>query len=384
MELIQVKTKAEAREFLHLPLKIYSHDSSWCRPLDKDIEAVFDMKKNKFFRHGELQRWILKQDGEVIGRVAAFINHRTAKQDSLLVGGMGFFECVNNQKAAFMLFDACKKWLLEKGMEAMDGPINFGERDAWWGLLVDGFSPVPYKMNYNPPYYRHFFEEYGFQNYFEQWCFSLKVSQPLKEIFYTRHAAISSNPDFSSSHIHKNNLEKYAEDFRIIYNKAWAKHGAGKELDKSQVLRFFKMMKPVIDEKIIWFVYYKGEPVGAWINLPDINAIFREFNGKFGWIEKLKFFFSLKKRKARKMIGIVFGVVPEFQGKGVDAYLIIEGAKVIQGQKLYDELEMQWIGDFNPKMIAICQNLGAWRSRTLITYRYLFDRTKEFKRHPVL
>jgi hypothetical protein len=384
MELIQVKTKAEAREFLHLPLKIYSHDSSWCRPLDKDIEAVFDMKKNKFFRHGELQRWILKQDGEVIGRVAAFINHRTAKQDSLLVGGMGFFECVNNKEAAFMLFDACKKWLLEKGMEAMDGPINFGERDAWWGLLVDGFSPVPYKMNYNPPYYRHFFEEYGFQNYFEQWCFSLKVSQPLKEIFYTRHAAISSNPDFSSSHIHKNNLEKYAEDFRIIYNKAWAKHGAGKELDKSQVLRFFKMMKPVIDEKIIWFVYYKGEPIGAWINLPDINAIFREFNGKFGWIEKLKFFFSLKKRKARKMIGIVFGVVPEFQGKGVDAYLIIEGAKVIQGQKLYDELEMQWIGDFNPKMIAICQNLGAWRSRTLITYRYLFDRTKEFKRHPVL
>lgn len=84
------------------------------------------------------------------------------------------------------------------------------------------------------------------------------------------------------------------------------------------------------------------------------------------------------------MIGFVFGIIPEHQGKGVDAYLIVEAANFMQSKMLYDDLEMQWVGDFNPKMIAVCEDLGAWRSRTLITYRYLFDRNKEFKRHPVL
>ena len=87
--------------------------------------------------------------------------------------------------------------------------------------------------------------------------------------------------------------------------------------------------------------------------------------------------------------------MPEFQGKGVDSYIIIEGAKVIQnlkkengqyilGEPLYDDYEMQWIGEFNPKMVNVAEALGTNRSRILTTYRYLFDRTKEFKRHPIL
>ena len=51
---------------------------------------------------------------------------------------------------------------LQKGMEAMDGPINFGERDRWWGLITEGFTPPLYCMNYNPPYYIALFENYGF------------------------------------------------------------------------------------------------------------------------------------------------------------------------------------------------------------------------------
>jgi hypothetical protein len=92
---------------------------------------------------------------------------------------------------------------------------------------------------------------------------------------------------------------------------------------------------------------------------------------------------------------LVFGIVPEFQGKGVDSYIIIEGCKLIQnlrihngrpeiGKLLYDEYEMQWIGEFNPKMINVVENLGTYRSRKLTTYRYLFDQTKEFNRHPIL
>jgi hypothetical protein len=77
-------------------------------------------------------------------------------------------------------------------------------------------------------------------------------------------------------------------------------------------------------------------------------------------------------------------VIPEFQGKGIDGYIIVEGAKVIQNLKKYEDYEMQWIGDFNPKMINISESLGTTRSRNLKTYRYLFDRTATFKRHKYL
>ena len=112
-------------------------------------------------------------------------------------------------------------------------------------------------------------------------------------------------------------------------------------------------------------------------------------------MHKLKFLWVKSTKKNRKFTGLVFGIVPEFQGKGVDSYIIIEGAKVIQnlskengkyvlGKTIYDYYEMQWIGEFNPKMINVSEALGTYRSRILTTYRYLFDRTKEFKRHPIL
>jgi hypothetical protein len=239
-------------------------------------------------------------------------------------------------------------------------------------------------MNYNRAYYKQLFENYGFKTYFEQWCYSLKVHDQLQEKFHARHQAIADNPDYRAEHLRKSQLEKYAEDFRIVYNKAWARHGGGKELDQKQVQAFFNTMKPVIDEKLIWYIYYKNEPVGTWVNLPDINQIFRKFNGRFGMIEKLRFIIALKQKKIRKMIGVVFGLIPEHQGKGLESFMILEGATSMRKEKIYYDFEMQWIGDFNPKMVAIAENLGTYKSRVLITYRYLFDRTKEFKRQPFI
>ena len=155
---------------------------------------------------------------------------------------------------------------------------------------------------------------------------------------------------------------------------------------KEQVILLFKQMKPVMDERIIWFAYYQNEPIAMFINLPDLNQWFKYLNGKFGLLQKLKFLYLQKFKANSKFCGIVFGVVPEWQGKGIDAFMIVESSKLIQTPAVsYTTYEMQWIGDFNPKMINIAESLGeTFRSRNLVTYRYLFDRTKEFKRHPVL
>lgn len=378
-----VSSRRAVRSFLDLPGRIYKDDPNWIQPLDKDIEAVFDPKKNRAFRHGICERWLLRRkNGEVIGRVATFVN-RKYRQDQP-TGGIGFFEVINNREAAFFLLDHCRAWLEEHGMEAMDGPINFGERDRWWGLQTEGFHEPLYCMNYNPPYYVDFFEAYGFEVYFNQLCFGMEVTMQFQDKFHERHAAISKNPDIRAESVSKNRLEDYARDFAYIYNKAWAGHGDGKSMDERVAIRLFRSMKPVMDESINWIVYDKDEPIACWINLPDLNFYFKRLHGRFSLFHKLKFLFLKKTVPCPRFTGIVFGVIPKWQKTGVDYYMIVEATSRFVPTTAYKKYEMQWIGDFNPKMVNIARSLGADVTRKLATYRYLFDRDKEFSRHPVV
>ena len=345
-------------------------------------------QKNKTFRFGDAIRWILKDDaGKLIGRIAAFTNKKYKnKGDDVPVGGIGFFECTNDQAAADLLLDSGKHWLMQHGMEAMDGPINFGERDRWWGLISEGYTPPLYCMNYNPPYYVTLFENYGFKLFYNQICFGLEAQKPIAQKTLDRHKVHEADPEISFETIKKNKLEKYALDFTEVYNKAWAGHGGLKQLNKEQVLIMFKKMKPVMEEDLVYFAYHKGIAIAMFINLPDINQYFKHLNGKFGLLQKLEFVWRQKFNKSKKFVGVVFGVVPEWQGKGIDSYIIGECRKIIQvSNYTYTDYEMQWIGDFNPKMINVAENFGdTFRSRNLATYRYLFDRTKEFHRHPMV
>ena len=387
MQPIQVTDNDTAQLFLQVAVQLYKTDKNWIRPLDKDINDVFDTKKNKAFRFGEAQRWVLKNnEGQLIGRIAAFVNKKYKnKGDDFPVGGIGFFECVNNQQAASLLFDTAKNWLQQKGVEAMDGPINFGERDRWWGLVTMGFNEPLYCMNYNPPYYVQLFENYGFKPFFNQICIGMHPKKPLKQKLFDRHAVFEKDSAFSAKHIKKDQLKKFAGDFTTVYNQAWAGHGGLKQLSQDQVVILFNKMKPVMDEKIIWFAYHNESPIAIFINLPDLNQWFKYLKGKFGLLQKLQFLWLKKFKPNKKFNGLVFGIVPEWQGKGIDAYIIVESSKIIQSaQTHYTEYEMQWIGDFNPKMVNIAESIGdTFRSRNLVTYRYLFDSNKTFKRHPI-
>ncbi|HYM95576.1 MAG TPA: hypothetical protein VET23_15665, partial [Chitinophagaceae bacterium] len=272
MQLIEVNDKKTAKDFILTNAVINKANANYIRPLDKDINEVFNPKKNKAFRHGEAARWILKNDnGELIGRIAAFVNKRYKnKGDDVPVGGIGFFDCINEQNAADMLFDVAKHWLLQKGMQAMDGPINFGERDRWWGLLVEGFEPPVYCLNYNYPYYKALFENYGFKAFYNQICFGLDPRKKVSPKTIERHAHVAADPAFKARYINKKQLEKFAGDFTTAYNKAWAGHGGLKELRKEQVLILFKSMKPVMDEKLVWFVYHNEDPIAIFTNIPDL------------------------------------------------------------------------------------------------------------------
>lgn len=388
MKIQEVTTPIQVKEFLQFPVRLYKQEPHWIRPLEADIESVFDGEKNKTFRHGECTRWILINDrNETIGRVAAFINQKTVKKgNDQPTGGMGFFECIDDQPAAFKLFDTCKEWLISKGMEAMDGPVNFGTRDRWWGLLIEGFDREPnYQCNYNFPYYQKFFEAYGFQVYFYQLTFCRPINEPVVPRLAEKAAVTAKDPDYDFRFIDKAELPKLPEYIHQVYNRAWASRNENPDLNLQQAKLLVKQMKPILDPRLLYFGFYKNEPVSFFLSLPEMNQIFKHVNGKLDWIGKLKFLWHMWRKTNRKAFGILFGVVPEHQGKGLDGAMVMKAREVLQDQyDRYDEYEMNWIGDFNPTMINVVKQVGGVECKRHATYRKLFDENKPFKRALIL
>jgi hypothetical protein len=239
-------------------------------------------------------------------------------------------------------------------------------------------------MSFNPDYYKQLFEGYGFNNYYNQYYYARNVDDPLSPKFSERHAKFKSKAGYEAKHIKIKNLEKHAEEFATVYNSAWAQHGEAKEITKDQVVKLFNKMKPIMDERLVWFAYYKEEPVAMWINIPDLNQYFKHFNGRFGLLEKLRLMWMKKRGSCKKFTGVAFGIVPKFQALGIDSFMIYEGALLMQNKGWYNTYEMGWAGDWNPKMINIYKSLGAIQSRKMITYRYIFDEKYPFERHPEL
>lgn len=371
-------------EWLSFPSKLYKNDPIYVRPLDQDVEKLFDKESNKKLRKGEAIRWLLRdRENKIVGRIAAFIDPHTASNNDQPTGGCGFFDCINDQEAANTLFNVSKNWLEQRGMEAMDGSVNFGDRDNFWGVLVDGFSEPVFNMPYNFPYYKDLFEAYGFQNYFNQYTFRRMVhGGNLRDKVYEKAARIAQNPDYTFENVKWKDRDKYANDFMTIYNKAWGVIPGVKMITQAHAIALLNQMKPILDKRLVNFGYYRGEPIAFFIMVQDLNQIIYDFNGKLNWLNKLKFLFRLKvQKKCDRIIGRIFGIVPEHQGKGVDGAIILYFREIALRKGFpYKELQMNWIGDFNPPMIKIVEGIGGEVFKTHVTYRFLFDRTKPFKR----
>jgi len=391
MELIEVKDRPTEREWMRLPWSIYRNDPNWIPHLKQDVAKVFDPKQNKLLLSGPgpagaATRWIVRdRNGKTVGRIAAFINPKTAYTEKQPTGGMGFFECIDDQGVANLLFDAARDWLKGKGMQAMDGPINLGDRNMFWGLLIENFTdPTLYGTNYNPAYYRRLLEEYGFELYFKQLFFKRAVSAPVQPIFQRKYNQLKNDPDIHMHDARGLSMEQIANDFCTVYNDAWVDHENHKPMEVATAMKIVKAMKPVMDPRLLIFVRYKDRPIAMYISLPELNEIFRYVDGDLNWLGKLKFLWHKWRGTVKTMTGIVFGVAKDFQGKGMEGALIGYAEKNIVEPGLYRDTVLTWIGDFNPRMIKVCLNLEAVNYRTLATFRYLFDRTIPFERLPII
>lgn len=381
----EIKNRAQENDFIELPVRLYKDCPQWIRPLDQDIRNVFNPEKNPCFKHGECVRWLLKDGkGTCVGRVAVFVNRKTCGLDKYSVGQMGFFECIDDREAAFRLFDCCREWLEAKGMEAMEGPVNFGERIEWWGLLVDGFDRSPnYAMPYTHSYYVKFFEEYGFRDFFKQYTYRTKLEmESLSPVVVWKADRLLKNPDYSVYTYREIGKRKAIDSLLEVYNKAWNLEVHGVEgITREQVEAIYKSLRPIVDKDLIYFAYHKEQPIGFFLMFPEINQAVRHLNGKMNLWGVLKFIYYRHIRKIDVALGQLFGVVPEFQGKGVEAAMIKRFCeKIVENNSHYKYLEMNWVGDFNPQMMHLMKYLSATADKTHVTYRKLFREEIEFVR----
>jgi hypothetical protein len=385
LELLIVSDRETEKLFLDVARTVYKNHDTWVCPLDKDIQGIFDPLRNTYFKHGIVERWVLRDSQKkLIGRIAAFVDHQLSHSYEQPTGGIGFFECIQDQEAAFLLFDTARAWLIEQGMEAMDGPVNFGETDKYWGLLVDGFTHPSFEVPYHQPYYQDFFEAYGFQVYYKMEGFHLDITKPLPERLSLIAERILKKPGYAFRHFTWKEEEKYTNDFAQVFNEAWASFKKHFEpLDPAYIRATLKKARPIVDEEFIWLAYFEEKPIAIFLMFPDLNQILKHLNGKLDLISMLKFVWLKKRKTMTRAKALLMGVIPQFQNRGVESAFIANLQKVFARKPHYKEIEFSWVADFNPKMRKIFIAVGCVPVKHYITYRYLFDRNREFKRYPI-
>jgi len=370
--IVEVNDRKSRKAFLEFPRKLYKTDPNFISPLDKDIESIFDPKQNNFYSHGICTRWILKKGDAINGRIAAFINYEKNKNPDFMIGGIGFFESVDDRNVAFELFDTAKNWLIQHNAKGMDGPVNFGENDKYWGLLIEGFVSPGVGMNYHPSYYKAFFEHYGFTRLYDQYTNVIHVAKPFPERFTKIADWISSKPEYTFRHFEQRHFQQFARDFIEIYNDAWSEFENFTPIELKTIQRSFAEMKPIVDEKIIWFAYHQQEPIAFVLALPDINVILKPLKGKLHLLNKMRFFWLSKTTSIHRIRFIVMGCKKKYQNKGIESGIIRRLQLEVLPRNTITEAELAWVGDFNKKMLALHAATGAVREKVHRTYRKLF------------
>lgn len=366
----------EVTDFKHFHAvlnEVYRGNEQYVFPLRSDIEGVLSAK-NKTYDGTNLKLWVVLEEGKrPVGRIAAFIDRERNEELELPVGGIGYFESIEDDEVADLLFNAAEKWLEWHGMEAVDGPINFGERDKFWGLLTRGWYRPIYQETYNPPYYIRMFEDRGYRPH-EQ-CLTMRgvVAEFPGDKLKGLADRVREKYGVYTKQIDKNNLRQGAEDFAEAYNSAFNHWPYFKPLSGDDVYPTFQQMKPIMDPHLTCLAYNKEDrPVGMAGLIPDINCFLHGVEGQLDWKGLPRFLWRLKfQKQPRNCKGIAFGIVSDYQRLGV--YPLLVDAMFRSGdyhnRRTYRYVDLATIRGHNQVMVSTCRKMNTDIHRVHIAYR---------------
>lgn len=383
MKITEVRDKRDWKQFHLVPRRIYAGDPNWICPIEADVQGVFDPAKNKAFENGDASVYVLFDEaGRPAGRIAAFVDHERNAKQAYPTGGIGFFECIDRAEYAVALFERAAAYLDGFDVKAIDGPVNFGERERYWGLLQQGYDPPLFQENYQPPYYRRFFEDWGFRPFEQILTFKGEIDAVAIDKFRRISQRVRQNNDISCAYFDKNRLDQMAADFSQVYNRSFSHFPHFKPLSQQDMRTIFKDFLPIADPKTVAIAYQGARPVGIIVMLPEINEFLRAAQGKLNFWTLPGFLLRLRYTRRRRSIkGILFGVDPDFQGRGL-LTVLVDHLYNDYLKKQYEYYYLTTIRGHNEIMVNSIIKLNVYVDRVHVAYRKMLDASLPFEPFP--
>jgi len=351
-----VSSKKDEKAFLNFPYQLYAGDKNWIPPLYMDQKTLISTKKNPFYNDADIALFLAQSNGKVAGRIAAIHNKKFNEYHDTNVGFFGFFECIDNQSVANLLFKVASDWLKERNLTGVIGPASPGTMDEI-GVLIEGYEYEPsILMPYNKTYYDKLISGAGYQKEMDLLAFRVtKDTVALDRIDRAEAIVKRRLPNLKIREVNLKNFDTEVKIIREIFNKAWAKNWGFTPLSKEEFRHLAKDLKTIVDTDIAHVAEIDGKPVGFSIALPDFNQALKHINGKllpFG-IFKLLYY----SRKIDRIRTALMGILPEYQGKGIDALLHREAIR--NGlEKGYTSSELGWVLENNVEMVRVAERIG--------------------------
>ncbi|MBL7075400.1 N-acetyltransferase [candidate division KSB1 bacterium] len=368
INIVSVKSKKDLNQFIKFPWLIYKGDPNWVPPLISEIKNLLNPKKHPFHEHAEVELFLAKRDGGVVGRIAAIINDNHIKEHNEKAGFFGFFECINDYQVAEKLFDTVRDWLKERGMEIMRGPMNFSVNEEC-GLLVNGFdSPPVVMMTYNPRYYLELIDRYRFVKARNLYAYYMD-DKAFPERFGKVIEAIKKRTGVSVRKIKMKDFDNEVKRVKLIYNAAWSQNWGAIPMTDNEFDKLAKDMKMILDPDLALIAEIGGKPVGFSLTIPNVNEALIKLNGRLFPLGIFKLLWHFYVKKFHSTRTIIMGVIEEHRHKGIDSIFYYQTFKDGTA-KGYWWGEMSWILEDNLPMVRALEKMGARIYKTYRIYDY--------------
>jgi len=372
VEITPVRSKREIKEFIELPFRLYRDQPMWVPPLRFERKEVLDRNKNPFFQHAEVEYFLARRNGKVVGRISAHVDHKFNEFQGNSWGLFGFFECEDDQEVADALLAAADGWLREGGRDRMTGPMSFTTNEEV-GVLVDGFDlPPTILTDWTMPYYPRLLEQANLQKVIDLNMWSLYVDQrdSVHPAIFQMADEVKTKHGIDLRPMNPRKLDVEIPRFVEVYNEAWSRNWAFVPVTMQQAKHMAKSLRPILDRNWAFIAEKDGEVVGASLTLPDYNQVLKQMNGRLNPVSIAKALWY--RRKINRVRVFALGVRKDYQHAGVAAkmYALHFDAAERTPQSWG---ETGWILETNIPMNRAMEGMGGKVIRTYRVYERLLE-----------
>lgn len=359
VEVVEVENAGQLNKFIKYPHKLYKDDPNYVAPLDMERKEFFDKNKNPFYKTAKTKLFLAMDGKEVVGRIATCVDYQYNDFHDQNIGNFGFFDCPDDYDIASTLLRVAMITLKKEGATKMRGPMNFNTNHEC-GFLVEGFDTPPMvMMTYNKPYIPKLAEKFGMKKAMDMLALKMHSSDPLSERMERIALHIQKRSKLTVRPLNMKDFNNEIKRALDVYNQAWQHNWGFVPMTEDEFKFQGHNLKQVVDPNVVLFVEHEGKPIAFVLALPDVNQALKSLKGSLFPLGVLKLLWNTKIRNKVHNIRIVtFGIIPEFQKKGIDSFLFYHIYKA-GGAHGYQEAELSWILESNEMMLRSAEEMGA-------------------------